>query len=161
MSSIFSTSVPTTPVSSRTSRAAASAADSPGSMWPLGSASTVPFFTRTAAMKGRPRMFLTTTPPAENSRSIATVVLDEGDEAHGHDGLAPPVPVVAREALAAVADRTDEQAVGSELLEQRRRRLAHGGGGHGDAVEGSAVAGAATAVACAHLHVVVAELAEN
>src|SRR5215471_18303749 len=103
MSSIFSMSVPTTPVSSRTSRAAASAADSPGSMWPLGSASTVPSFTRTAAMYGWPRMFLTTTPPAENSRSIATVVLDQWDEPDRDDGLRAAVTAEAGEALAGAA----------------------------------------------------------
>src|SRR5215471_18078601 len=116
MSSIFSMSVPTTPVSSRTSRAAASAADSPGSMWPLGSASTVPPFTRTAAMKGRPRMFLTTTPPAENSRSTATVVLDQWDEADGHDGLGAAVAAEAGETLArSAAHGADEEAVVGEL----------------------------------------------
>src|SRR5690242_8801919 len=118
MSSIFSISVPTTPVSSRTSRAAASAADSPGSMCPLGSASTVPPFTRTAAMYGWPRMFLTTTPPAENSRSIATVVLDQWDEANGHDRLGAAVAPEAGQALAgAAAHGADEEAVVGELFE--------------------------------------------
>src|SRR2546423_15340351 len=135
MSSIFSTSVPSTPASSRTSRAAASAADSPGSMWPFGSASTVPSFTRTAAMKGRPRMFLTSTPPAENSRSVGTRVLDQRDEAHGHHGLLPAAGVEAGEALASgCADRANEPAVWRQLIHQRGRRLALGRGGGGDGV---------------------------
>src|SRR3954452_1425922 len=125
MSSIFSTSVPSTPASSRTSRAAASAADSPGSMWPFGSASTLPSFTRTAAMYGRPRMFLTTTPPAENSRSIATGVLDQGHEAHWHHRLCAAVAPVAGEPLAGrAAHGTHQQPVLGELLEQGGGRRA-------------------------------------
>src|SRR5256714_8165701 len=161
MSSIFSTSVPSTPASSRTSRAAASAADSPGSMWPFGSASTVPSFTRTAAMKGRPRMFLTSTPPAENSRSVGTRVLDQRDEAHGHHGLVPAAGVEAGEALASgCADRANEPAVWRQLIHQRGRRLAFGRGGDGDAVEGGPVRRSAAAIAGADLHVVVAQLAQ-
>src|SRR4051794_2751430 len=107
-------------------------------------------------------MFLTTTPPAENSRSIATGVLDQRDEADGHDRLGAAVAAVAGEAfVGSAAHGADEVAVVGELLEQRRRWLALGRRGHGDAVEGSAVGGAATAVAGAHLHVVVAELAEH
>src|SRR3954447_12215370 len=161
MSSIFSTSVPSTPASSRTSRAAASAADSPGSMWPFGSASTVPSFTRTAAMKGRPRMFLTSTPPAENSRSVATRVLDQRDEAHGHHGLLPAAGVEASEALASgCADWANEPAVGRQLIHQRGGRLAFGRGRDGDAVEGRPVGRSAAAIAGADLHVVVAQLAQ-
>src|ERR687893_488683 len=71
MSPSFSTSSAVTPVSSRTSRAAASATLSPGSGWPLGRART--FFpsgdlrwgTITTTSSSR-----TTTPPAENSRSV-------------------------------------------------------------------------------------------
>src|SRR3954449_5132317 len=162
MSSIFSTSEASTPVSSRTSRAAASAADSPGSMCPLGSASTLPSFSRMAAIYGRPRMFRTTTPPAENSRSIATVVLDEGDEADGHHGLRGAVCGEARQPLlASAADRADEHAVGCQLLEQRWRWRVLGGGGYRDAVEGGPVRCAAAAVADAHLHVVVGQLRQH
>src|SRR5436305_14006558 len=158
MSSSFSISVPSTPVSSRTARAAASTADSPGSMCPLGSASTAPRFTRTAAMNGRPCMFLTTTPPAENSRSVATGALDQRDEAHGHDRLGGTVGTDAREPLAAGgAHRAHQQPIGFELLEQRRRWLPFGRGGHRDAVEGRAVRRAAAAVTGSDLHVVVAE----
>src|SRR5256885_2462398 len=153
MASIFSTSVPSPPASSRTSRAAASAADSPGSMWPFGSASTVPSFPRTAAMKGRPRMFLTSTPPAENSRSVGTRVLDQRDEAHGHHGLLPAAGVEAGEALASgCADRANEPAVWRQLIHQRGRRLAFGRGGDGDAVEGGPGRRSAAAIARADPH---------
>src|SRR5262249_54311972 len=139
MSSIFSMSVPVTPVSSRSSRAAASAADSPGSMCPFGSARTVPSLTRTAAMYGRPRMFLTTTPPAENSRWVATGLLDQGDEAHGHDRLAPAVGAEAGEAFAGpAAHGADEQPFRRQLFEQRVGRGPGGRGGDRDAVEGRA-----------------------
>src|SRR4051812_41533 len=152
MSSIFSTSEASTPVSSRTSRAAASAADSPGSMCPLGSASTLPSFSRMAAMYERPRMFRTTTPPAENSRSIATVVLDEWNEADGNHGLSRPVRGEASEPLlASAAHRADEHAVGGQLLEQRAGRRVLCRGGHRDPVEGRPVRCAAAAVAHAHL----------
>src|SRR5262249_32181741 len=154
--------VPVTPVSSRSSRAAAWGADSPGSMCPLGSASTVPSLTRTAAMYGRPRMFLTTTPPAENSRSVATGVLDQGDEAHGHARLAPAVGTEAGEALAgAAAHRADEQPVRRQLFEQRVGRSPAGRSCDRDAVEGRAVGRAAAAVAGPDLDVVVAELVQQ
>src|SRR5690349_5953351 len=70
MSPSFSTSVPSTPVSSRTSRIAVSAADSPVSMWPFGRAQmrSLPRG-RIAATIVRPRIVRTSTPPAENSRS--------------------------------------------------------------------------------------------
>src|SRR6266508_6224320 len=71
----FSTSRPSTPVSSPTSRTAVSSGRSPGSMFPFGSAQTPPGLPRgrIAASIGRPRITFTRTPPAENSRSITEV----------------------------------------------------------------------------------------
>src|SRR6185312_12617051 len=161
MSLSFSISVAWTPVSSRTSRVAASAGVSPGSMCPLGSASTSPPFTRTAAMYGRPRNLRTTTPPAENSRSSALgairAVPDERHEAHRHHRLGAAVGVEAHEALvAAAAHRADDDAVGGELLHQRRGRAVVGRGGHRDPPEWRPVGRAPAAVAGPHLHVLVA-----
>src|SRR4029453_1204379 len=58
------------PVSSVTSRSAVRSARSPGPIRPFGSAQVPSGFPagRIAAMTGRPRKCLTTTPPAENSR---------------------------------------------------------------------------------------------
>ncbi len=63
------------PVSSRTSRIAVSAGVSPGSMFPFGRAQVPSGFPcgRIAATIGRPRTTRTTTPPAENSRSMASL----------------------------------------------------------------------------------------
>src|ERR687886_488035 len=70
MSPSFSTSRASTPVSSRTSRSAASAADSRPSGWPLGSASTrLPSAARRVGTITTQRPSRTTTPPAENSES--------------------------------------------------------------------------------------------
>src|SRR5215218_1293436 len=70
MSPSFSTSVASTPVSSRTSRSAASAADSAPSGWPFGSASTLlPSAARRVGTMTMQRPSRTTTPPAENSES--------------------------------------------------------------------------------------------
>src|SRR5881394_988244 len=75
MSPSFSTRDPSTPVSSRTSRSAVSAADSPSSMWPFGSAQTrILPRGRIAATIVRPRIVRTSTPPAENSRSTHPVL---------------------------------------------------------------------------------------
>src|SRR5439155_26077951 len=65
----FSTGSASTPASSRTSRAAASIGVSPGSMWPLGSATTGrPLAARRTGMITIVSSPRTTTPPAENSR---------------------------------------------------------------------------------------------
>src|SRR5438874_13415861 len=75
MSPSFSTTRPSTPVSSRTSRTAVSAAVSPWSIRPFGSAQTLSRpFGRIAATIGRPRIVRTSTPPAENSRSTHAVL---------------------------------------------------------------------------------------
>src|SRR5271154_4470582 len=61
------------PVSSRTSRAAASIGVSPGSTWPLGSASTrEPSAARRVGTITATSPSRTTTPPAENSRERST-----------------------------------------------------------------------------------------
>src|SRR5919107_845593 len=70
MSPSFSTRVASTPVSSRTSRSAASAADSVPSGWPFGNASTLlPSAARRVGTMTMQRPSRTTTPPAENSES--------------------------------------------------------------------------------------------
>src|SRR5436190_18382232 len=85
MSPSFSTSRPSTPVSSRTSRIAVSAADSPASTWPFGSAQTRSLPRgRIAASIVWPRIVRTSTPPAENSRSILARFYQAADGWHLH-----------------------------------------------------------------------------
>src|SRR5918998_1395964 len=136
MSSSFSTSSASSPVSSRTSRHAASAADSPASGWPLGRTSTSSR-TRTTATKGRPRIRRTTTPPAENSRII--FVRHERNEAHGGHRLLVSLAHTDELLGSSPRNRTDERRAGRELGDQRRRGLVLGGSGHRDAAKRSAI----------------------
>ena len=73
MSPSLPTRRPSTPVSSATSRRAVSAAESPGAIWPFGSAQTPSGLPpgRIAASHQRPFSRRTTTAPAENSRVTA------------------------------------------------------------------------------------------
>src|SRR3954464_2817210 len=98
MSPSFSTSRPSTPVSSRTSRSAVSAADSPSSMWPFGSAQTrILPRGRIAATIVRPRIVRTSTPPAENSRSTHPVLpATDGWHLHGPSADRTMCPALSR-----------------------------------------------------------------
>src|SRR5215211_4781157 len=123
MSPSFSTSVASTPVSSRTSRSAASAADSAPSGWPLGSASTrLPSAARRVGTMTMQRPSRTTTPPAENSDS-------------GADGMRPSEDVAVERG--GVVDGDPPAALGDdpgalEHGEEAARRLARGAGELGD-----------------------------
>src|SRR3954470_5187788 len=98
MSPSFSTSVASTPVSSRASRGAASAADSEPSGWPFGRASTLlPSAARRVGTITMHRPSRTTTPPAENSESPP-------------DGIRGPLEDVALERLG-VVDRDPPAAL--------------------------------------------------
>src|SRR5919107_168508 len=100
MSPSFSTSVASTPVSSRTSRSAASAADSAPSGWPFGSASTLlPSAARRVGTMTMQRPSRTTTPPAENSES-------------GVDGMRPSEDVAVERVR--VVDRDSPAALGDD-----------------------------------------------
>src|SRR5262249_45701657 len=107
MSPSFSTSRPSTPVSSRTSRIAVSAADSPSSMWPFGRAQMRSFPRgRIAATIDRPRIVRTSTPPAENSRSTVRFYQAEAEL------VSPPVALAVHVfawILAEIRRANDEQ----------------------------------------------------
>src|SRR5881227_3261168 len=98
MSPSFSTSNPSTPVSSRTSRIAVSAADSTSSMWPFGSAQTrILPRGRIAATIVRPRIVRTSTPPAENSRATHPVLpATDGWHWHGPSADRTMCPALSR-----------------------------------------------------------------
>src|SRR5438046_1331369 len=72
MSPSFSTSRPSTPVSSRTSRIAVSAADSPASMWPFGRAQTRSF--------PRGRVLAVGPGSRDDNGKFVPMDLEEGDE---------------------------------------------------------------------------------
>src|SRR3954447_8475315 len=92
MSPSFSTSRASTPVSSRTSRSAASAADSRPSGWPFGRARTLlPSAARRVGTITMHSPSRTTTPPAENSDSAPV-------------GISRPLEDVALERLGIVDD---------------------------------------------------------
>src|SRR5919112_6333562 len=116
MSPSFSTRVASTPVSSRTSRSAASAADSAPSGWPFGSASTLlPSAARRVGTMTMQRPSRTTTPPAENSESAPVGIGSE-------HVAAERVRVVDRDPPAALRD----DAGPLEHREEAARRLARG-----------------------------------
>ena len=155
----FSTSSASSPVSSRTSRCAASAGDSSPSGGPWAARGS-PSRTRTTA---------TSWPPvhvahdhaargelADHSSSLTSGTKRTAATASSR-AVADPDQVLAPPAR----DRADQRGARRELLEQRRRRLVPGGRGHRDAPERGAVGRAASAVADAHLDVVVAELGER
>src|SRR5690242_12514956 len=114
------------PVSSRTSRWAASRLLSPSSMWPLGSASTRdPSEARrvgTITTSSSPR---TSTPPAERSRTTRLLALRRG---FLEDILLQRLDVVHREAAAALGDH----AGALEHREKATGRLPRGAGELGE-----------------------------
>src|SRR3954447_13976690 len=123
MSPSFSTSAASTPVSSRTSRSAASAADSRPSGWPLGSASTLrPSAARRVGTMTMQRPSRTTTPPAENSESAPVGTAPSVDVALQRIGIVdrdPPAPL-----------REDPGPF--EHRQEAARRFARGAGELGD-----------------------------
>src|SRR4051794_12537370 len=120
MSPSFSTTVASTPVSSRTSRSAASAGDSPASGWPFGRARTLlPSAARRVGTITMQRPSRTTTPPAENSDAFDGISVDVAAER---------VRVVDGDPAAALRD--DARAL--EDGEEAARRLARGARELGD-----------------------------
>src|SRR5919202_4495312 len=96
MSPSFSTSRASTPVSSRTSRSAASAADSRPSGWPFGSARTLlPSAARRVGTITMHSPSRTTTPPAENSDSAPVGIRPLEDVALERLGIVDDDPAAA------------------------------------------------------------------
>src|SRR3954471_7344234 len=88
--------------------------------------------------------------------------LNQWHEADGDHCFVRAVGVEAHQALVAGAPHwAHEDALGGELLHQRRGWLAVRRGGHGNAPERRPVWGAFAAVAGPHVDVVVAQLAEH